>query len=66
MILDLKALKYCFNEIDTEDLKELDIYDFQDFQNYIVENIISNLEYDFAIDRDLIDMNNFIRGEENE
>lgn len=63
MKLDLKVLKYCYKSIDKEDLEELDIHNFKDFENYIVDTIISNLEYDFDIDRELIDMNNFIKEE---
>lgn len=62
MSLDLESLKYVYESIDKDLLERLEITDFRDFKNYIVETIISNLEYDFNIDSDLIDMNNFVKG----
>lgn len=62
MRLDLEQLKYVYKTIDKDLLERQEITDFRDFKNYIVETIISNLEYDFNIDSDLIDMNNFVKG----
>lgn len=59
-MINLEHLKYVYNTIDKDDLETQDIKTFKDFKDYIIETIISNLEYDFNIDRDDIDMNNFI------
>lgn len=60
-MINLEHLKYVYNTIDKDDLETQDIKTFKDFKDYIIETIISNLEYDFNIDRDDIDMNNFVK-----
>jgi len=63
-MINLEHLKYVYKTINKDDLESQDIKTFDDFKDYIIENIISNLEYDFNIDRDDIDMNNFyIKGD---
>lgn len=64
MKLDLRALKYYYESLDKEDLEELDIHNFKDFEEYIVSVIVSNLEYDFGkVFYDYVDFNNFIKEE---
>ena len=65
MKLDLNALKYLYDAIDKEDLKEQDITDYADFVDYVIGTIISNIEYDFGVDfYDYVDKNNFIESED--
>jgi hypothetical protein len=59
-MINLDHLKYVYGAIDKDDLETQNIKTFDDFKDYIVESIISNLEYDFNIDAlDYIDINNF-------
>lgn len=60
MKINLNALRYFYKVIDKEDLQEHNINNFQDFQDFVVEYIIDNLEYDFNINfEDYVDMNSF-------
>lgn len=64
MKLDLRALKYYYESLGKEDLEELDIHNFKDFEKYIVSVIVSNLGYDFGkVFYDYVDFNNFIKEE---
>lgn len=59
-MINLEHLKYVYNTIDKDDLETQDIKTFKDFKDYIIETIISNLEYDFNIDAEnYIDIDNF-------
>ncbi len=65
MKLDLKALKYLYDCIKDDIDEDEDIKSFDDFKDYILGTIISNIEYDFNVSfSDYVDLNNFvIKGE---
>lgn len=67
--LDLEALRYLYDYLkDKEELykitEDYENITFQDFENYIIDSIIDNIEYDLGINfTDYVDLNNFIEEE---
>lgn len=65
MKVNLKALKHLYEHLKQEEELERVFEDsnvtFEDFEQYIINVIRDNIEYDFGVDfEDYVDMNNFV------
>lgn len=48
-MIEEKIYKEIYLNIDDDQLKDFDIYSFDDFKDYIKNTVLSNIEYDFGI-----------------
>lgn len=65
MKLDLKALKYLYNHLKSNDELNEEITDWSDFVGYIIGLIIDNVEYDYGVNfSNYVDLNSFIKENE--
>lgn len=64
MKINLDELKWLYEDVKDNIDEDENIEDFDDFKEYIIGTIISNIEYDLGVNfSDYVDLNRFIEGD---
>lgn len=64
MKINLDELKWLYEDVKDDIDEDENIEDFDDFKEYIIGTIISNIEYDLGVNfSDYVDLNRFIEGD---